>query len=777
MSPDPIASKSPELQKPAIARQFQLNQPSPLNAAALAVLKRPWIAFVTILVITVPVLFYLFSQHPKYLSQAVVSTAQPTAMSVLGLDRYASALTTDNDDFYYISILESNAYYDRILQEILQSNLSRGVSADSIKGLIYGSVSYSKKPRSIGFFSISATARSPEFAKYLAETALGAFQQITIDLRRHESNLTAEFIENQIGKLNENLGITESQIQSFLERRGFGMGDSAAGVDIQLRSLQRSLEEAQTSRGLAKLKVDTYTVQINDRISDYLSRNTNTNEGQRLTELNISLDSLTRLASDSLVQLDTTKFLPLQRDRESILKELAHLISGQNKSEGSDDNTRVSAKSLEQVLQQAFIDYESSQISCIFFQKSVDAFIANNPNLSKDILEYLTLTRNKDVLLKTIDILVEMREKTSIQIASETGGIVVIDYPSLPDGPVPQRRSTKALAALMFAIFCGVGICFAIDRMDNSIQSEADLQKRFNLPVYGSVPVLSADLHKMPHHHHRSNKPEPIDKNGAIDFKRLNIYAESSPVAEAYHSIMTAIRFTARDRGMKTFIITSPVVSEGKSLTTYNLGVSFARGGSRILIIDADLRRSSQHRLFECSREPGLTDCLNGNAQVEDCILKSKIVGLDILPAGLHATNPSALLSSHLIQDLLKKVEVGYDFILFDTPPITPCMDSRHLALMVGGLIMVIRAESTKINVIEHCLDLTKRSNTEVLGVIVNHATLRYGYGYYYLYQRHNPYGYNYRGYQYYYHQDPETGEKVTKKRRKAHSHSSETRA
>jgi len=97
------------------------------------------------------------------------------------------------------------------------------------------------------------------------------------------------------------------------------------------------------------------------------------------------------------------------------------------------------------------------------------------------------------------------------------------------------------------------------------------------------------------------------------------------------------------------------------------------------------------------------------------------------------------------------------------------------LALLCGGMILVVRAEQTKINVIDHCLDLIARANTEVIGAIVNHAAFRYGYGYYYLYQRYNPYGYYYSGYQYYYHQDPETGEKVKSKTRKKHSQPNET--
>jgi len=768
MYPDPNTPNIEESSRSHASRQVESSEQSPLTTAMLAVLKRPWIVIIIIVLITVPAVLYLFSQPLKYQSQSVVSTARPTTMGVLGLDPFAN----DRDEFYFLSILESNAFYDRIAKDILES--IPALEPDSIRVLVRNSVSYTKRPRAVGFFAISATANSAEFAQKLAETALTAFQDITVDLRRHESNLTAGFIENQIEKLNTNLGETESQIQAFLEKRGMGIGDVSEGIDAGLRSLQKNLIDAQTSRDRAKLRVDTYTAQLRERVSEYLSTNTNQAENTRFVDLNQELDRLTKLASDSLVQLDTTKFFHIQQDRKKILGDISSIIRGETKT-GTNDNSRVSAKGLEEVLQQAFLEYETSQIDYNFFRRELDTFVANNPDLPKDMLEFLSLTRTKFVLQKTMDILVEMREKTNIQIASETGGIEVIDSPNLPDRPVSQRRAMKALAALIFALFAGVTICFLLDQLDNSIQSESDLQKRFNLPVYGSVPVLGADTHKQSRHHHRRGMVDASDAK-STDYRRLDLYSESSPVSEAYHSIMTGIRFTARDRGMKTFVLTSPVSSDGKSLTTYNLGVSLARSGSNVLVIDADLRKSNQHNLFEVFREPGLTDCLNGDAKATDCIQKSRVPRLSLLPAGVKAANPAALLSSHLIKDFLKEIEQNYDIVLIDTPPITPCMDSRHLSLLCGGMILVVRAEQTKINVIDHCLDLIDRANTEVLGAIVNHAAFRYGYGYYYLYQRYNPYGYYYSGYQYYYHQDPDTGEKVKTKKRKKHSKANESR-
>ncbi len=765
-----------ELLRSNESSQFRAEQPSVLTELLLSFLKRPWILLLSMIVITIPATFYLFNRPAVFTAQAIVSTPQASYGSSMGLDPILGQGTKGRDENYFISILESNAYKNRITQRILIVHPELQESADSVKALVIASVSYAKKSRAGGFFVIIASAKSAEFAKFLADIAVESFESITVDLRRKETNLVAKFIEKQIETLNNSLAENEAELQSFFDKRNMGYGDLSQGVDAELRKLQASLSVAQTERDLAKLQIDSYTAQLNERVSSYLANSRDSDESNRLKELNEELNEFTSLSADSLIQRDTIRFASLQRDRQDILRQLAQLVSGQDQQNFEDNSPRASVKAIEAVLQGNFIAYESAQIRCVYFQNAIEIFIANNPDLPKDILEYFNLIRTKNVLQKTIDILVEMREKTRIQLASETGGIEVLDYPSIPDGPVEQRRGFKTLMAVFASFLFGIFLSYVVDKFDNTVQGEADLQNRFNLPIYGSIPVLDSESNSRTQHYSSSRKSQKTTMVGA-DAKRLNFYSESSPIAEAYHSIKTAIEFTRRERGLKSFVITSPVASDGKSLTSYNLGVSFAHGGLRVLLIDADLRRASQHKLFEVSRTPGFTDFLQGEKSFEECLVSSSTKGLFFLPAGKHVSNPATLLSSHLVKEFLVDVEQKFDLVLIDTPPITPCMDSRHLALLTGGgMILVVRAERTKINILEHSINLLIRANVEILGVIVNHASLRYGYGYYYMYQYYNPYGYYYSGYYYDYHMDSETGEKVKTKRKKSNSADRESR-
>lgn len=784
MAPDPTDTGYEDSAYPEGRGPTRRGQQSAFLQIVLALLKRPWLTAVSLFFIVVPFLFYLYTQAPLYRSQSVVSTSRPPIISTIGLVPFQPRLAMDSEvsEYFYVSILESNAFLEDVTQAMLGRRPEFSSAPDSLRTFLRKSISYTRRPRAVGFLVVAAVAESPELARDLAMQALASFEKIAIDLRRTETASVSEFIETQLVELNRSLADVEAQMQDFLRSRGLSLDQTSGGIDSELRGLEHSLAEAQTTRDLARLQTDSYAAQIKQRVSTYLSRNRQESESGRLEEIRVELDQLNRADQDSINQLDSAAFSSFQRYRQGLLKEILRATgAGGIYAEESGTNDQVSLRTLEDELEIRFLEYESAQIRFSYFKGAVEEFLRNHPDLPNDFLEYYNITRTKSVLQRTIDIMVDMRERTRIQVASETGGIKVIDHPNTPPYPISQRRGAKLAAAILMAVFIGAMTSYLVDRVDNTVQGESDIQNRFNLPVYGSVPVLDLRSHsssrgRSSRRRSSSSHPRPDARsNGEINFKLLDQYSESSPISEAYRSIKTALLFTSRDRQKKTFVITSPVASDGKSLTAYNLGVSFAQGGLRTLVVDADLRRSSQHKLFGKERTPGLTDYLHGKTTLDEAIVSGPIVNFYLMPSGMRVSNPAELLSSHLMEAFFREAETRYDMILVDTPPITPCMDSRHLATIAGGMIVIVRAEATKLNVIEHSISLCSRVNAEILGVLVNHAAFRYGYGYYYLYQRYNPYGYYYSGYQYYYSQDPETGEKVRKKRRKSHTHSYDT--
>jgi capsular exopolysaccharide synthesis family protein len=774
MPPDSIVTDREDSPYPENSNPLRnYPQESPLKALILSMLKRPWIIVFCLLVISIPALYYIYSQPPRFRSSAVVSTGSQTTASEIGMmaSRYYGMTNVNDQEVWYTSILGSGGFFRDVSNRIIQQRPEFADMRDSVMSLVRNSISYARKSKTEGFLEITAEGNTPEFTLLLASSAVDGFKQISIELRRQESITVTNFIENQLNELNRDLGNIEAQIQLFLQTRKISIDDLSTGIDASLRDLEKNLTVAQTQRDIARRQIDSYTSRINNRTNSFLSRSTDPEANERMLSMRTRLEQINSMNGDSISLKDPTAFSRLQREKMQILSNiLKSTTDAGDNSSGTTADGRISMKTLDDALETCFVQFETAQIQYDYYQEQIDKFHRDHPDLPTDILEFLNISRTKDVLLKTTDILVQWREQKKIEMASETGGITVIDTPELPDRPVSQRRLLKSLFTLLMAGFIGSVISYLIDRLDNTIQGEVEIQQRFGLPVYGSVPVLDMRLGS-----HRKSGAEKKTKvrvspkaNGYDDLKLLNHHSESSPIAEAYRSIKTGILFSIRDRGKNVFIVSSPVAGDGKSLTTYNLGVSTAHGGIRVLIIDADLRRASQHKLFGLERTPGLTDYLHGKAQLNDVIVASSTPNLFLLPSGMKVANPAELVSSHLMQQLIDELSKSYDLVLIDTPPITPCMDSRQLALMAGGMILVVRAEGTKINDIEHSLDLCSRFRVEMLGVIVNHAAFRYGYGYYYIYQRYNTYGSYYNRYQYYYSQDPETKELMRRKKERA---------
>ncbi|MDP8238082.1 MAG: polysaccharide biosynthesis tyrosine autokinase [Candidatus Hatepunaea meridiana] len=744
----------------------------------LAVLKRPWLAIGSIFFVMIPIVFYLFSQVPVYRSSSIVSLKSDNQNNLLNFTRFSenSREFSANEEFY-LYLLDSYSYRSGIVKRIIIGYPHFPV--DSINSLVRSGVSYTKKARSKNFLYIYGQSESPEFAQFLAQQAITSFQELSLKLRRSDTKLVADFVDKQLEEVNAKLSQKEAHLQGFLRERRLSFNDVASGVDSELNELERRLSSAKAESDLAKLQISTFNKQIEERLNSYLSGNDNSKDSvinnlrSQLENLNEELNKFIR---DTLTtNIDSLDFHNLQFERKKVLSELIRIMHQQRSNDSKDVtwNRQISIDKLETELENSLVIFKQAEIELSYYRTAVDKYLNEHPNLPQDLLEYVNISRTKSVLQKAIDILIEKRETIRIEMASESGGIKVIDEPRIPSHPIPQRRGQKLALAFIVALIIGFGLAYSIDIFDNTIQGEMDIASRFNLPVYGSIPVLSLRgyLHKNSRQTSTSNK-----ENGKVNITLLNLHSESSPVAEAYRSIRTSILFTAQERQQKAFVISSAVAGEGKSVTTYNLGVSFAQGGNKTLIVDTDLRRSSIHKLFNIKRYPGITDYLLGDNPIDEVIFSSSVENLYTIPSGVKVSNPADLISSNRMRAFLDEVSPLFDIILFDSSPITPCMDSRNLANLVDGMIYVVRAESTKTNIFEHSLSLLQRVNVDILGVIINYASFRYGYGYYYMYHRYHSYGYYSGGYHYYYYfyyQDSETGEK-TKKRSRSKTESKE---
>lgn len=277
------------------------------------------------------------------------------------------------------------------------------------------------------------------------------------------------------------------------------------------------------------------------------------------------------------------------------------------------------------------------------------------------------------------------------------------DYHAKPNVP-----AYMVMAGLV-GVVLGVGLAFFIDYLDTSVKTLDDVERYLQIPVLAVIP----------------NNVTTLMKN-----------AGDSSDAEAYRILRAAVEFNKPYRDANTFTLISGGPGEGKSTTLNNLAFTCAKGGYNVLVVDADLRRASQHRFFEVDNSFGLTDYLMGRAEIDDIIKTTKIDNLSFIPSGLLEGDHVGILNSQRMTDLIAKVKSQYDLVFFDSPPILGVSDGSVLASEVDVTIMVVQHRRFPRVMLQRVKQAVLNVGGRLIGVVLNNVDAKHddGYAYYYNY-------------------------------------------
>ena len=213
-------------------------------------------------------------------------------------------------------------------------------------------------------------------------------------------------------------------------------------------------------------------------------------------------------------------------------------------------------------------------------------------------------------------------------------------------------------------------------------------------------------------------------------------------IREAYKTLRTNVRFFLSGEGCKKFAITSGLAGEGKSITILNLAISFAETGSKVLLIDADLRRPTMARLLIEKASPGLSNVLAGLCHEHDAIRKDIYPNMDVLFSGEIPPNPSELLGSQRMRDMIEKLSAEYEYILIDAPPVAIVSDVCVMSDVVDGILFLVRTDRTEKDAVQRGLKQLEISGAKLMGFVLNGGSKERGGYYGKKYKYKNKYGY-----------------------------------
>lgn len=381
-------------------------------------------------------------------------------------------------------------------------------------------------------------------------------------------------------------------------------------------------------------------------------------------------------------------------------------------------------------------EYNTSTHTLDLMQAQLDKQMQETYRLNESAAQYALLRQDAESSRQLYDQLQLKLKESNLAAGLNTASVTVIDEALLPLGPVSPDVRTNVMIAAALGLLVGILAAFILDSLDDTLRTTDDVELFSGLLSIGAIPHFQTST--------RANRPEDMGEEPGERRRLISITAPASPTAEAYRALRSSILLSAIDNPLRTLVITSAFMSEGKSTLSANIAVMLAQRGERVLIVDADLRRSTLHLLFGLRRPAqGLTNLLSRQTD-ESVILHpvAQVPSLAYLPAGAVPPNPAELLASHRMAEMMRIWSEQYDRVIIDTAPILAVSDSLAPAARADSVLLVVRAGVTRKKALMRTREMLRRVNAHLLGAVVNDIDMRkdsyydysgpytYGYGY-----------------------------------------------
>jgi len=358
---------------------------------------------------------------------------------------------------------------------------------------------------------------------------------------------------------------------------------------------------------------------------------------------------------------------------------------------------------------------------------SYEAHIKTMPQAERDLAK---LTRISKVNADIYTFLLQKHEEARIAQASTLSNINIVDPAITPEKPVKPKKKQYLLLGLLLALGLGIGLAFLQEYLDDTIKSADEAKRVMGFPLLAIIPHISAFE----------------GQNKSAKNMIITQHEPKSAVSEAFRALRTSLHFSGINKENKIILITSSFPQEGKSIVSSNLSSVIAQTKARVLIIDCDLRRSSLHEKFGYSKTPGLSEILTGDITFAKAIHDTGIDELDLISAGTNPPNPSELLGSEAMRQLITTQRKNYDYIVIDAPPVMAVSDAPVLTSVCDLVVLVVEAGRVPIKIAQRMREMLSTIKAPVAGIVFNDKSGKgesyeyygsryygkgYGYGYY----------------------------------------------
>lgn len=611
-----------------------------------------------------------------------------------------------NDDFYttQYELLESRSLAQRVAQDLklaehpeykealvevgkdLPPAKRRELQQQSLAGSLLGGLTVTPV-RNSRLVQISFDSPDPEFAARVANAWGQAFIASNLERRFDASSYARKYLEERLAQLKGRLEDSEKALVDFsTQEQIVSVGDNAPSLSAQsLSALNTALAKAEDERIKAEAERD----------------QANLASGMGLPQVvaNPLIQKLREQKALYSAQYQE-KLGTYKPDYPDMLRLRGQIDEAERNIQAEVGNIRASINAR----------YDSAMTQESLLRDRISALKGDVLDLQGRSIQYNILKRETETNRQIYDALLQRYKEIGVAGGVGANNIFIVDRAEAPSGPFKPNLLRNLALALLVGGMLAVLAAFALHYLDRTIHSPKALEALTQRPVLGVIPKLPANT---------------TPAQAAADLR--------SPFSEAYRSVRTALQFATAHGLPGTLLVTSPGAGEGKTTTAMELAANIAQLGKRVLLVDADLRNPSLHKLLGVSNAVGLSSLLAGAAEADAALQATAEPNLSVIASGPLPPNPPELLAGDGLQALLDALRPRFDVIVLDGPPVLGLADAPLLAHRAEATLLVATADETRSDALAGALQRLQAAQARVLGTVLTRFDLakhdNYGYG------------------------------------------------
>ena len=571
----------------------------------------------------------------------------------------------------------------------------REAKADAIAKAISAGIVV-KPVKNSKIVDISFYSPNRELAKAVSDTVARAYIEELLDLNMSSTRFMVQWMKQKAEDEKDKLEKAEKALQEYVKSRNFvTVENKIAIIPQQISELNGQLIKAETKK--KEMEV------LYNKVKD--------------VSLSQEAETIAVIGSDPGLQVLRQQIMKAEQN----VLELSQKYGKKHPSliRATEELSGLKAKKeqeIKRIIESVKNEYEIARSNETNLRRMLSQTKGEALDLNEKFGEYTILNREVETNRQMYDALVKKIKEQSVTEQGRTVNVLIVEKAETPKSPVKPRKGLNILLGIFVGVLGGIGMAFFVEYLDNTVKAPEDAEAALNVPVFGMVPLLKS-LEK------------PVEKLVLSDPK--------SNFAESYKAIRTAILLSSAERPPKKLLITSSGPGEGKTTTAVNLALAIALSENKVLLIDADLRKPRIHKIFGLNNAKGLSTYLSGASDM-NVIQEGPLPNLGVIPSGPIPPNPSELLSSVRVSEMIAALGERYDIIIIDSPPLLTVADSLVLSKVPDGTILVTMAGKTTYDLAQRGLKSLASLDARVLGMVINGMDIKKGDYYYYRY--HNYY-------------------------------------